>query len=151
LTGLGNYRRLTEALEQEVRRSERSLAPFTVVMLDVDHLKRINDRYGHLVGGRALCRVATAITKPCRSSDTAARFGGDEFAMVLPECDEAAAWQVAARITEHLAGDGESPRISVSLGVAVYPRDGYSAEALLGAADRVLYGMKARGRLRSRA
>lgn len=151
LTGLGNYRRLTEALEQEVRRSERSLAPFTVVMLDVDHLKRINDRHGHLVGGRALCRVANALTKSRRAADTAARFGGDEFALVLRDCDETSAWQVAARISEHLAGDGESPRISVSLGVAVYPRDGYSAEALLGAADRVLYAMKARGRLRSRA
>jgi diguanylate cyclase (GGDEF)-like protein len=151
LTGVANYRRFAEALEEQVRRCERSLETFTIVLLDVDHLKKVNDRHGHLVGGRALCRVATALTKPCRASDTAARFGGDEFALVLPNSDETAAWQVAARVSEHLAGDGELPRISVSLGVAVYPRDGYSAEALLGAADRVLYAMKARGRLRARA
>lgn len=144
LTGLANYRQLVEVFEAEIRRSQRTGRPFAVVFLDVDSLKGINDRHGHLVGSRALGRVAEALRLSCRAIDTAARFGGDEFALVLPETDEAAAWQVAHRVEEHLARDGEAPPVSVSLGVAVYPRDGATPEALLGTADRALYEMKTR-------
>ena len=151
LTGIANYRKLFAALDEEIRRGERSLRTFTLLLLDVDHLKRINDRYGHLVGSRALCRVANALRASCRATDTAARFGGDEFALVITESDETAAWKVADRVCEVLAGDGESPQVSVSIGVAVYPAHGESADALLGAADRALYAMKARGRTLSRA
>jgi diguanylate cyclase (GGDEF)-like protein len=151
LTGIANYRRLIGALVEEIGRAERLGQTFTVVLLDVDDLKRINDRHGHLAGGRALCRVAEALVASCRTTDMAARFGGDEFALILPESDEAAAWRVADRVCEHLSRDGETPPVSVSIGVAEYPRDGESADALLGAADRLLYDMKARGRARSRA
>ncbi len=146
LTGLGNYRQLTTVLEAEIRRSQRTERRFAVIFLDVDGLKQINDRHGHVVGSRALCRVAEVLHGSCRAVDTAARFGGDEFALVLPEADGAAAERVVRRIVERLAQDSERPRVAASLGVAVYPQDGETVEALLGAADRVLYKMKARHR-----
>lgn len=146
LTGLGNYRLLTTVLEAEIRRSQRTERRFAVIFLDVDGLKQINDRHGHVVGSRALCRVAEVLHGSCRAVDTAARFGGDEFALVLPEADGAAAERVVQRIVERLAQDSERPRVAASLGVAVYPQDGETVEALLGAADRVLYKMKARHR-----
>jgi len=150
LTGLANYRRLADALEAEIKRSQRTERPFAVVLLDLDGLKKINDRYGHLVGSMALRRVAETLLGSCREVDTAARFGGDEFALVLPETGEEAAWRVARRIAERVAGDGEEPALTVSFGVAVHPRDGATAEALFTAADRGMYDTKARGRARSR-
>ena len=144
LTGLGNYRKLMGTLEGEIRRSQRTQRPFAVLFLDVDGLKQINDRHGHVVGSRALCRVAHAVRQMCRAIDVGARYGGDEFAVVLPESDEAAASQLARRIRGQLTLDTEAPRLSVSLGTAVYPRDGETAEGLLDSADRLLYEMKTR-------
>jgi diguanylate cyclase (GGDEF)-like protein len=144
LTGLANYRHFMTVLEGEIRRSQRTERPFALVLLDLDGLKKINDRHGHLVGSRAVCRLAAALRGASRAIDTAARFGGDEFALVLPETDEAAAWQVAHRVEERLPHDGEKPRISASSGVAVYPGDGDTVEALIAVADRALYEMKAR-------
>ena len=143
LTGIGNYRQLIERLQAEIRRSERTGRPFAVLFLDLNGLKRINDRHGHMVGNRALCRVSEALQITSRTIDTPTRFGGDEFALVLPEADEESAWQVANRIAELLGGDAETPPLTVSQGVAVYPRDAATAEALLGAADQSLYGQKA--------
>ncbi len=144
LTGLANYRQLLGVLEGEIRRSERTDRPFVVLLLDVDGLKTINDRYGHLVGSRALCRLARALRRSCRVMDTAARYGGDEFAAVLPETGEEAGRQVVARIPDRLASDQEHPPVTVSVGMTVYPRDGSTAETLLSTADRALYAMKAR-------
>jgi diguanylate cyclase (GGDEF)-like protein len=149
LTGLANYRQLADALSSEIRRSQRTDRPFAVVLLDLDGLKQINDRHGHLVGSMALRRVAETLLGSCRAVDTAARFGGDEFALVLPETGEAAAWRVAHRVAQRVAQDGEQPTLSISMGVAVYPEGGDTLEALLSAADRSLYESKA-GRGRSR-
>ena len=151
LTGLSNYRQLVHALEAEIKRSSRTDRPFAVVLMDLDGLKTINDRFGHLVGSLALRRVAETLLGSCRGIDTAARFGGDEFALVLPETGDAAAWHVARRIAERVARDGEQPVISVSVGVAVHPRDGASLEGLLNAADRSLYDTKAQQRHRAQA
>jgi predicted signal transduction protein with EAL and GGDEF domain len=85
LTGLANYRRLSEELEAEIKRSDRTGRAFAVLMFDLDGMKQINDRYGHLAGNRALCRLADIFRFCCRSIDTAASYGGDEFAIVLPE------------------------------------------------------------------
>jgi diguanylate cyclase (GGDEF)-like protein len=143
LTGLANHRQMIYAVDAEIKRSLRTQRAFALVLLDLDGLKQINDRYGHLVGSLAVCRVAEALFGSCRGVDTAARFGGDEFALVLPETDAEAAWHVARRIAQRVAEDGEQPALSVSLGVAVYPQDGATADALLSAADRSLYESKA--------
>jgi two-component system cell cycle response regulator len=144
LTGLANYRRLLDVLSSEVERSRRTGRPFSVLLLDLDGLKTINDLHGHLVGSRALCRLAALLRVHCRALDTAARYGGDEFALVLPEATPEAASLVAKRICQRLAADGEAPALSVSAGTATFPLDGDTIEKLLGAADRALYRMKGR-------
>lgn len=144
LTGLGNYRLLLEAFDTELRRSDRTGRPFSVLLFDLDHLKAVNDQYGHLVGSRALCRLARILKRHCRSIDTAARYGGDEFAVLLVETEKETASRVAERIAEQLAADREKPPVSVSVGVATYPSDGRTTETLLAAADRALYQRKAR-------
>ena len=146
LTGLANYRTLVEVLDSEMRRSQRTGREFAVVLFDLDGLKRINDRYGHLTGNEALCRLADTLSICCRDIDTAARFGGDEFALVLPETAALSADLVAQRIRENLALDGRGIRLSVSTGAAAYPQDGQSIGELLGAADAAMYAMKDRQR-----
>jgi diguanylate cyclase (GGDEF)-like protein/PAS domain S-box-containing protein len=142
LTGLANHRRLFEVLHAEISRSKRTGREFSLLLLDLDGLKEINDRLGHLVGNRALCRLAQILTDCCRSVDTAARQGGDEFALVLPETGMGAATLVARRICDLLKRDAEEPALSVSVGVASYPRDADTIGTLLYAADRQLYVMK---------
>jgi len=143
LTGLGNYRRLLDVLQVEIERSGRTGRPFALVLLDLDGLKKVNDCYGHLVGSQALCRLADVLRGFGRSIDTAARYGGDEFAVILPETTTAAAARVvASRICSRLATDGLQPPLSASTGVALCPEDGETIEALLRAADRELYARK---------
>jgi diguanylate cyclase (GGDEF)-like protein len=142
LTGLVNYRRLLDAFHSEIKRYGRTRRSFAVVVLDLDGLKKINDAHGHLVGSRALCRLANILRLHCREIDTAARYGGDEFVLILPETDSEAAQRVAARISERLKNDDEEPAISVSAGTAIYPQDGRTIDELFGAADRTLYAAK---------
>jgi diguanylate cyclase (GGDEF)-like protein len=142
LTGLANYRRLIDVLQNELERSGRTNRAFSILLMDLDGLKLINDRHGHLTGSRALCRVAAILRLNCRSIDTAARYGGDEFALVLPETNESAAQQVAERIQRCLAEDMETPSISVSIGVATFPQCSATVQGLIEYADRALYEMK---------
>ena len=142
LTGLANYRTLVNAIQNELDRSKRSGRPFAIVLFDLDGLKIVNDKYGHLVGTRAIVRLANVLRMHCRSTDTGARYGGDEFALVLPEASAEAAELVSQRVRDKLASDLEIPQLTVSAGVAVYPADGDTLEKLLGAADRALYKMK---------
>jgi diguanylate cyclase (GGDEF)-like protein/PAS domain S-box-containing protein len=144
LTGLANYRELMETLERELRRAGRSGHSFSVLLLDVDNLKRINDRMGHLAGNRALKRLGNVLKQQCRATDVGARYGGDEFAVVLIESDEKMALQVAERIEAATKDDPEGPAISVSIGIAVYPVDGCTAQELLESADQRLYRRKQR-------
>ena len=145
LTGLANHRRLLEALENEIQRSRRTGRSFAVLLFDLDGLKKINDKYGHLTGSRAIKRLGAVLRNSSRTIDTAARYGGDEFALVLPEAGESDAEKTASRICERLAQDGQEPTVTVSVGQAVYPGDGTSIEQLLGAADLALYKMKGGG------
>lgn len=142
LTGLANYREFIDTLESEVRRAERTHDSFTILLLDMNDLKKINDRLGHLAGNRALKRLAETMNEQCRSTDLAARYGGDEFAVVLIDADQGMAEQVARRIENSLRKDPEPPTLSVSIGIGVYPDDGRTAEELLEAADQQLYKRK---------
>jgi diguanylate cyclase (GGDEF)-like protein len=146
LTGLANYRRLISVLEAELDRSRRTQRPFSVVLLDMDGLKIINDQYGHLIGSRALVRISKILRNHSRAIDTAARYGGDEFALVLPEAGKDISSRVVSRIRERLSVEPEQPALAVSAGVAAFPEDGDTPEKLLGAADRALYAMKHHGR-----
>lgn len=143
LTGLPNYRRLVEVLANEIARSNRNDDPFAVAFFDMDGLKRINDELGHLIGSRAVCRFAETLRASCRATDTAARYGGDEFVVILPDTDDEGARVVIQRVEERLAEDPDKPELAVSAGVAVYPRDGGTPTTLLSAADRALYAVKA--------
>jgi diguanylate cyclase (GGDEF)-like protein len=144
LTGLANHRKLIDALDGELQRSGRTGRHFAVLLMDLDGLKKINDRLGHLVGSRAIQRVGHVLRNHCRASDTAARYGGDEFALVLPETGQEDALRAAARICERVKNDGLQPALSISVGAAVFPQDGTTIERLLSVADTNLYGMKLR-------
>ena len=145
LTGLANYRLLVERVEEQIKRYGRTTKPFVILLMDLDGLKKINDQYGHLVGSLAICRLAEVLHLSCRETDTAARYGGDEFALVLTETSAEAAALVAQRVAQRLSLDAEEPRLTVSIGIAEFPRDGATIEHLLSAADHSLYNDKGRG------
>jgi diguanylate cyclase (GGDEF)-like protein/PAS domain S-box-containing protein len=151
LTTLANYREFLDALEREVPRAERTNHSFALMLLDVDDLKRINDRWGHLSGNRALKRLADVLKEHCRATDVAARYGGDEFAVLLIDADPGMAQQITRRVQNALDKDREEPRVRVSVGISVYPDNGRSARELLQAADEQLYRHKKerRGRMLS--
>ena len=142
LTGLANYREFMDRLEAEVRRADRSHHSFTLLLLDLDQLKRINDLQGHLVGNRALGRLAAVMKEHCRATDLAARYGGDEFAVLLIDSDRGMAEHVAQRIEQRLRSDHEKPQLSVSIGIGIYPDDGTTPAEIFEAADQRLYRRK---------
>lgn len=150
LTELSNRRHFLAALSRELSRARRTAAPLTVALLDLDGFKSLNDTHGHLAGDVALMQVGRSLRGQLRSSDVLARFGGDEFAMLLPETgpDAPSVLRRLAPIAITVEPDGLRRSLAVSWGAASSPADGDDPEALLRAADVRLYGMKrARKRL----
>src|ERR1700746_224346 len=139
LTGLLNYGAFIDALGAELRRSERSGCPFSLLLFDLDGLKAINDHYGHLFGSVALRRLAHVLQCNCRSIDAAGRYGGDEFGLLLVQTEKETALRVAERIEGQLAADHGEISLSASVGVCTYPCDGRTTETLWAAADQDLY------------
>jgi diguanylate cyclase (GGDEF)-like protein len=148
LTQLANRRRFTETLRLEVARVRRVGAPLSLVLGDLDHLKRINDTHGHPAGDAAIRHAADAFRRGRRETDLAARLGGEEFALLLPSTDRAGAARAAERIRADLAGSlvPGIGTVTVSLGVATLPDDAGSEEELVRVADERLYAAKAAGR-----
>ncbi len=151
LTGLPNRELLADRLQQAVLRAGRDRAQVGVLLVDLDHFKRINDTLGHLIGDRLLREVAARLQQCARPCDTVSRQGGDEFAVLLPDLntgDEAA--RIAQRVLDAVAQpcriDDHELHVTCSIGVSVYPRDGHDAEILLRNADTALYRAKDMGR-----
>src|SRR5205807_8884336 len=153
-TELANMKHWNQLAQAEIERARRFGRPLSVVLADFDLLRDVNNRYGHLVGDQMIRRVADAIRAAVREYDVPARFGGDEFAILMPETTLAEAMAVAERIrrgVESIAlkiADGSSPAATVSVGVALFPGHGRTASDLLAAADRAVYQAKALGRNR---
>jgi diguanylate cyclase (GGDEF)-like protein/putative nucleotidyltransferase with HDIG domain len=154
-TGLFNSRHFAEQLEDELARALRFERPLAVIMSDLDLLRDINNTHGHLAGDAVLQRIADTIRATVRSYDVAARFGGEEFAILLPETTAGEAFEIAERIRRALAGQAiEVPtaekqiRATISCGVAAFPADGDTSTKLLHEADLAVYRAKAQGRNR---
>jgi diguanylate cyclase (GGDEF)-like protein len=151
LTGLFTRSFFFTALEQEIARGDRSGRAFCLVMLDLDDLKRINDRSGHHAGDLVLRTVADVVRSRVRKIDVAARYGGDEFVVVLPETDPTGGWVFAEKIRQMVAEQalpGVDPAPTISVGVVSYPADGRTSDALVIAADRAMYASKRNGKNR---
>jgi diguanylate cyclase (GGDEF)-like protein len=148
LTGFYNHRYLHQRFGEEVVRAQRTRQPLSVLMLDMDDFKLVNDTFGHLFGDQVLVWTAGVIRSTLRASDVAARYGGDEFAILLPATDADAALSTANRIREAFAaaafdgGSRSAVAVSVAIGAATFPSDGRSATELIAAADAALYREK---------
>ena len=152
LTHLYNSRYLNQVLRRETKRASRSGRPLSLLFIDLDGFKSINDKHGHLAGSRALVEAAAVIRGSARETDVVARFGGDEFALVLPDTGADGAYAVGERIRERigahcfLAGDGLEIHLTASVGVATLPDAAASAEELVQAADMAMYRVKDSGK-----
>jgi diguanylate cyclase (GGDEF)-like protein len=153
LTGVPNRRSFYDLGEHEMVRAQRYFRPFTVLMMDIDHFKSVNDRHGHAVGDQVLTSVVNLCLAQLRQSDLMGRLGGEEFAFVLPETDSEAARAIAERLRACIArrefeGLEGALQVTVSIGVAQLGPEMHSLELLIARADEALYQAKARGRNR---
>jgi len=149
LTGLFNHKHLMQTLQTELARAQRHKHPLSVLMVDVDHFKQYNDRFGHQMGDKLLADVAALFKRTTRSIDYAARYGGDEFLLLLHEVASADALMLADRVRRAVAATKFGPgdhKVTVSIGVASYPEHGETAEAIIASADAGLYKAKRSGR-----
>jgi diguanylate cyclase (GGDEF)-like protein len=151
LTGLYNRQYFDESLKREIHRAKRHNQNLTVLFFDLDDFKRINDSYGHQAGDRVLERMAKIILGEKRSEDIAARYGGEEMVLILPETDPLEALVLAERIRERVAESvitfrGSKMRLTISGGLAAFPINATTADALLKCADRALYRAKGAGK-----
>lgn len=158
LTDLYNYRYLQQRLDDEMGRADRYNKRLSLLMLDLDDFKRINDTYGHIVGDRVLAEVGQLLKSTVREVDVVARYGGEEFTIILPETDASGAFIVAEKIREAIsmhrfpdAEGGHSIHITVSIGLSSYPVHAYDKESLLRSADDAVYHAKDSGKDRVRA
>ncbi|MGH7351015.1 MAG: diguanylate cyclase [Candidatus Methylomirabilales bacterium] len=148
LTGVLNRRYLDRYLGEEIERSRRYKHPFSLLFFDLDHLKHINDQYGHLSGSRVLVEVVKVIMTQLRRTDKIFRFGGDEFSVTLPETDQRGAVETAHRLRQAIRDhrfhpvEGAEVSLTASFGVATYPEDGQTGEDLLRHADEAMYLVK---------
>jgi len=154
LTKLPNMRAFNSLLQKENTRFKRYNKPFSIMMIDIDELKSVNDRFGHETGNRLIIMAANSINERTRSADVVARYGGDEFVMLLPETDAGQLQDLAERIrtaVENTAFDEQGQRVSttVSIGVASCPSDAVSPQDLIHKADSALYHSKRAGRNRT--
>jgi diguanylate cyclase (GGDEF)-like protein len=144
LTAIYNMRAFTRLAEQEHEIASRTERPYSVLMVDIEHLKALNDTYGHEAGNRAVKLVAEALQRLTRSTDVVARYGGDEFIVLLVSADKAAADEVAQRVRNvvfatTLEVDVKMVRLKVNVGAASFPESGNSLQAVMTAADRMMY------------
>ena len=147
LTGIANRRTFQQKLEEEVARSKRSGEPLTLMMLDIDRFKKLNDTHGHQAGDETLKKVADILAGMCRDFDLAARYGGEEFAVILPGCSSRDSLIVAERIRKAINGASEKRRkVTASAGVATFPNHAAGSSALIKVADEALYESKRAGR-----
>lgn len=149
LTGVANRRSFEKALARDVSRSTRSREPLTLVMVDLDRFKQLNDHFGHQAGDEVLRKVGAVLRAACRESDVPARYGGEEFAVLLPSCSKDQAFAAAERLRQLVASVEAPVPITCSAGVAIYPLNASTPTQLVAAADEALYQSKRMGRDRS--
>src|SRR5262249_8737096 len=146
LTGLANRRHLLERAERELLRAGRYGHPLACLLVDIDEFKPFHDAHGHLRGDEVLRHVAEVLRRELRAADLAARYGGDEFVVLLPEVGKADALVVAEKLRAAIASGGLEQSVTASVGVAAYPEDAERLDPLLEAADHALFGAKRSGR-----
>ena len=151
LTGISNRQSVEKSLQIEFERSKRYNSPLSLILLDVDHFKDVNDTYGHQKGDEILIAFASLLKKACRANDIAARYGGEEFVMVLPQSNAQGAFKIAERVREEMmkisfTGNESNFAVTVSCGVAEFNKDYESINKLIAAVDQALYEAKNGGR-----